>query len=108
MATFTVKRGDTWVQAFDYKQESETGDPVNLTHCSARLQVRAQSGVLALDCTDALTIDAVAGRVSVRKLVPATIPIGQYVFDLEMTFSDGRVQSTVTQTLKILPDVTYG
>ena len=35
-ATFNLKRGDTWAQTFAWKQGSATGDPVDLTDCTAR------------------------------------------------------------------------
>lgn len=108
MATFTVKRGDTWRQTFTWRQGSETGDPVDLTGCTARLQVRDRTGDLILDATDDLTINGATGTISVDVLIPSTVLPGKYIFDVEVTYTDGFVQSTETQTLKIEGDITYG
>lgn len=108
MVTFTLKRGDTWNQVFLWKQGSETGDPVDLTGCTARCQIRNRAGTLLLDCTPYLTVDGANGAVSV--LVPASetagLPIGKLFFDIELTFPDGTVQSTETVMLRVLEDVT--
>lgn len=106
--TFTLKRGDTWSQTFAWKQGSETGDPVDLTDCTARCQLRDRADTLILDCTSYLTVDGAAGTVSV--LAPASamenFPVGRLSFDIELTFPDGTVQSTETMTLKVIEDVT--
>jgi hypothetical protein len=106
--TFTLKRGDTWNQSFTWRQGSETGDPVDLTGCTARMQVRDRSDVLILDCTPYLALDELAGTVSV--LVPASetelFPVAKNQFDIELTFPDGTVQSTETMILRVIEDVT--
>lgn len=107
-ATFTLKRGDTWSQSFTWRQGSESGDPVDLTDCTARMQVRTRSDDLILDCTPYLTVDGPAGTVAV--LVPASetkaFPVAKTQFDIELTFPDDTVQSTETMTLRVLEDVT--
>lgn len=108
MPTFTLKRGDTWSQTFSWRQGSETGDPVDLTDCTARMQLRDKTDALILDCTPYLTVDGLTGTVEI--VVPAdeteVFPVAKLSFDIEMTFPDGTVQSTETMALKVLEDVT--
>lgn len=107
-ATFTLKRGDTWSQSFAWKQGSASGAPVDLTGCTARLQVRTRADALVLDATAYLTLDGTAGTVAVSVPASATelFPVAKLQFDIELTFPDGTVQSTETMALKILEDVT--
>lgn len=106
MASFTVKRGDTWRQPFTWRQGSETGDPVDLTGCTAALQVRDAAGELVLDATLDLTIDGPNGTITVDTQIPEDLEPGKYLFDIEMTYSDGFRQSTDTQYLKVVADIT--
>ena len=107
-ATFTLKRGDTWSQSFEWRQGSEAGDPVDLTGCAARCQIRDRADALILDVTDYLTIDGQAGTVSL--VVPAyeteNFPVVKLQFDIELIWPDGAVQSTETMILRVLEDVT--
>ena len=106
--TFTIKRGDTWSQTFAWKQGSETGDPVDLTGCTVRCQVRDRADALILDASAYLTVDGPAGTVAL--VVPASeteaFPAAKLAFDIELTFPDGTVQSTETMSLKVIEDVT--
>lgn len=108
--TLTLKRGDTWSAVFTY---SDDAGPVSLAGCSARLQVRVKTtSELVLEATSdggELVIDAAAGTVTLTATPAMTedLPIGTHPFDLEMTWSDGRVQSTETLFLTVLKDVTY-
>ena len=106
--TFTIKRGDTWSQTFAWKQGSETGDPVDLTGCTARCQVRDRADALILDGSEFLTVSGVEGTVAI--LVPASeteaFHVAKLQFDIELTFPNGTVQSTETMILRVLEDVT--
>ena len=108
MPTFTLKRGDTWSQTFTWKQGSETGDPLDLTGCNARCHLRDRSDALIAVVDGYLTVDGAVGTVAVN--VPAfettEFPVGKLLFDIELTFPDGTVQSTETMALKVLEDVT--
>lgn len=107
-ATFTLKRGDTWAQTFAWKQGSETGDPVDLNGCTARMQVRDKTDALILDASAYLTVDGPAGTVAL--VVPASetgaFPVAKLAFDIELTFPGGAVQSTETMSLRVVEDVT--
>lgn len=109
MSVLTVKRGDTWRMVLSYKDN--TGSPIDLTSCTARLQVRNKRSdqlLLDLDTTDGLTIDAAAGTVTVRYDLPADLELGTHEFDLEMTYADGTIESTETMQLRVIEDITYG
>lgn len=107
-ATFTLKRGDTWAQAFAWKQGLETGLPVDLTDCTARLQLRDKTDALILDVSEYLTIDGPAGTVTLSVPASATeaFPVAKLQFDIELTWPNGTVQSTETMFLKVIEDVT--
>ena len=105
-ATFTIKRGDTWSQSFEWRQGSETGDPVDLTGCTARCHVRDRADTLIADVTDYLTVDGPAGTVDLALVPTETFPVAKLQFDIELTWPDGTVQSTETMTLRVIEDVT--
>lgn len=106
----TLKRGDTWRAVFTWTQGD---DPVDLTGCTARLMVRARrADELLLDLTSpdgGLTLTPLTGVVTVLATAAqtATLPVGTHVFDLELTYPDGSVQSTETAFLTVLEDVTH-
>ena len=106
MSILTIKRGDTWKVTFTYKQPD--GSPLDLTGCSARLQVRSKSNgelLLSADTTlGGLTLTPAEGLLT---LTAATddLPVGSHEFDLEMTYADGSIQSTDTMILKVLADI---
>lgn len=109
MTAFETKRGDTWSQAFTWKQGSADGAPVDLTGCTPRLQLRTKTGTLVLDATSYLTLTPLTGTVTVNvpAAVTALLPVGTVYFDLEITHADGSVRSTQTLSLVVLKDITY-
>ena len=117
MIALRIKRGDTWRQTFRFVQDAVSARPVDLTGCSARLQVRRKPSnlsrrkhedTLLLDATDSLTIDALAGTVTVDLQIPDYASLGKHYFDVEITYSDGHVQSTDTAILDIVEDQSHG
>ena len=110
MAQITLKRGDTLEYEFLWKDAD--GLAVDLTGCTARLQVRNRAGNTVVECTcadsDGLDITALLGKVAWREEAGTTAAMtpGLYQFDLEVTFPDGTVRSTETVTLIIERDVT--
>ena len=110
MATAKLIRGDTWRRSWIIKDE--TGQPIDLTGASARLQVRdKRDEVLAYARMDngMITIDPLQGRIDM--VVPASItkdfPIASHRFDLELTFADGTVRTIEQSTLQVIEDVTH-
>jgi hypothetical protein len=117
MATFTIKRGDSWEKDFVRRALNVDGStgavipyPVGST---ARMQVRdPDSGSVMMSlstATSGLTLDAAGGLISVAVLKEQTETLEEkaYPFDIEVTQPDGKRKSTETQYLKIKVDVTY-
>ena len=104
----TVKRGDTWNIRFDWKNNNT---PINLTGCTAKMQIRDKADTLLTTVTtsDHITISGTAGTVNVS--FPATstdnIDPGTYYSDLEITFPiTGQVQSSSTIQFQVQQDIT--
>jgi hypothetical protein len=117
----TVKRGDTWKWPFYYYQKEEDGSksPIDLTACTARLKAAPKNGEPVLYATVApdpldedvngeVTITPADGLVLVTFLPAVTqgVSPGKYYSDLEMTWADGSVQSSVTFLIIVLEDIT--
>lgn len=100
-----VKRGDTWDLLFQWRQAD--GTPVNLSGCTARLQVRDTARQVAASPAS-ITLDAAAGTVNVNfePAVTRLVAPGEYRTDLEITWADGRVRSSPTVLLTVLEDCT--
>ena len=110
MSTLTVKRGDTWVWPFTYKDQD--GAAIDLTGCTARLQVKAQRAteptLSASSAEGGVTMNPTGGVVTVR-FEPADTELvepGKYDADIEMTWSDGSVQSSATFSVVVKADIT--
>ena len=102
-----LKRGDTWTLVFVVSQ-TPGGAPVDLTGCTAALQVRQPRTDDLVATADSLVITPLAGAVT-AVFLPATtaaVPVGTYLTDLEITFADGQVRSSQTLTLAVLADYT--
>ena len=102
----TQKRGDTWRLVFRWVQSN--GQPVNLTGCVARLQVRHAVSKKLAATPDSLVCDLEAGTVT-AVFLPATTELvnpGQYLTDMEIVYADTSVQSSDTIQLPVAEDVT--
>lgn len=101
------KRGDTWRLVFRWLQSN--GQPVDLTGCAARLQVRHATSKKLAATPDSLVVDLEAGTVT-AVFLPTTIELvnpGQhYLTDMELVYADGSVQSSDTIQLPVAEDVT--
>lgn len=110
MRQITLKRGDTLELEFQWLDG--TGFPVDLTGCTARLQMRNRAGNEVLECTcgssDGLEIVTAEGKVRWREEASSTasFSLGTYYFDLEVTFPDSTVRSTETVQLIVETDIT--
>ena len=104
-ATFTIKRGDTWSQSFEWRQGSETGDPVDLTGAQAWLHLRDKRDTLIADVSEYLTVNGPAGTVSVDvpREVTRAFPVGKLYFDIELSIDE---PSTETMILNVVEDKT--
>lgn len=105
----SIKRGDTFVCQFAHLQPDNT--PLDLSNCTARLQVRDKSDNLLIDAdlTSGLSIpNPIDGIVYCRieADVMRTIPVGTHFYDLEITYADNTVKSSETINLVVLKDET--
>ena len=104
-----IKQGDTF--HLEIQWTDSEGTPVDMSGCSARMQLRRtpSEGVLLDMSTEngritlgfgsiVLDVDAV----TMREL---STPEGS--FDLQITYSDGRVTTILGGAFRLIPDVTY-
>jgi hypothetical protein len=110
MSALTVKRGDTWVWPFTYKDEA--GTPIDLSGSSVRLHLKAKRAttpaVSASTATGEITLTPLDGVATVR-IEPAVTELvapAKYDADIEVTWSDGTVQSSATFSVVVQEDVT--
>jgi hypothetical protein len=112
MATLnlTFPQGATWNLALTWNDDS--GDPINLTGYTARMQVRASydsaTSVLALTNGSGLTLGGAAGTITlaVSATQSASVAAANYVYDLELQSGGGEVVRLVEGTLTVTPEVT--
>ena len=100
-----LKRGDTWRLAFVWQQDD--GTPVDLTDCTAALQLRDARG-RRVGAPDTLAIDLETGTVQVTFAAATTALIapGSYFTDMQISFATGEVRSSQTCLLPVLEDQT--
>lgn len=105
----SMKRGDTWIIPFNWSSQSS---PIDLTGCSARMQIRNKktkqliAETLSSDST--IAIDGPEGKVTATFAADITneIPPGTYDSDLEITFPvTGRVISSKTIQIVVEEDI---
>lgn len=102
-----LKRGDTWALTFVAKEATD-GPPLDLTGCAAAMQLRhPQTDALAAT-PDSIVLTPLAGTVLATFLpaTTATVPVGTYLTDLEITFADGQVRSSQTLVITVIADQT--
>lgn len=100
-----LKRGDTWRLAFVWQQAD--GTAVDLTGCTAALQIRDARGRLVGTPDDiTLELETATVRVTFAPDTTAAIPAGEYYTDLQMTFAAGEVRSSQTCLLPVQEDQT--
>ena len=118
MAAFKVNlkidQGATFSKVVIWK----TGTPpvvVNLTGCTARMQVRGKLTDTAalLDLTTAnggIVLGGIAGTVTlnVSAIQTAAISWTSAVYDLEIIFADGTVRRLLSGSISVSPEVTRG
>lgn len=103
----SVKRGDTWRITLTWLQEL-AGDPVDLSECTAKMQVRDKRKVLLAEAASC-TIDTATGAITAlfEPEITATVTPGICYTDQELTFLDESVMSSPTLSLLVVQDQTY-
>ena len=105
-----IYRGDTWVRVWTIAVD---GVALNLTGASANLHVRSRAtdDLVVLEAntaspTGGLTITEPTAGIVGLKISTASLPVGRYIFDLEVTLADGTIQTYEQNYLIVRQDVT--
>ena len=100
-----IWRNDTWQQVFTLLADTT---PINLSSATVYIQVRKGcAGTLALSLTNSsgVTIGGVSNnQITVNKLVD--IAKGNYVWDMQVTFTSGVVKTYLEGDFIVYDDVT--
>lgn len=103
-----VIRGDTWNLSWEWLHEN--GDPVDLTDCTVRMQMRKQiNGSVSFEnSTDLdMVIIPLEGIIDLKVEPDDTKElVGQYLYDVEVTFPDGTVVTPIISKIDVIRDVT--
>lgn len=107
MSQFFFKRGDTLFLTFTYT-DSVTKLPISLVGSSAKLDIRNKNTKTVVVQTSTTTTGlTISSNVVTLNVTPSPVlPIGLYETDLEVTYPDGRKESTDTITIEIVEDIT--
>lgn len=117
--TLRIKRGDTWRPQFVWQDGS--GNPIDLTGATARLQLRQKREQIELSGTSYpaeldlkstegdIVITESEGKLEVEASATQTSSLEpkNYVTDVEITFPNGDVRSTQTIDVIVERDVTH-
>lgn len=104
------EQGATFRKTFTWLDENE--QPINLTGCSARMQVRPTHNSttfwLNLVSPTAITITPLTGQITVvvSATTTAALPVKRGVYDLEVVMSTGEVIRLVQGSFTVSPEVT--
>lgn len=101
--------GDTWDGMVVTVQSN--GSPVDLTDAAIRMQVRKgrdATPIVDVQVGSGIIIDdAVNGVFRISPVILSGSECGNYGYDVEITFPDGRVKTWLRGTIVLLKDYTY-
>lgn len=117
MAAFKYKlqivQGETLAKTFNWKAGKPVALPVDLTGCTARMQIRSKVGAVAhlLELTTEngrIVLGGAAGTVQLNLTAAETSAINWVsgVYDLEIVYLDGRVRRLISGAVVVSPEVT--
>lgn len=104
----TIYKGTTFRKTITWMQSNN--QPVDLTSCSAKMQVKDATGEVIVELTSSLgggiTLGGVAGTIElvITNIVTATMTSGKY--DLNITLSNGDVIKLLKGTFSLLDGIT--
>ena len=107
----TFEAGETWRKTFT-RRIKQTGALVDMTGCTARTMFRAAFGdatpVLSLTMTSGLTIDGLAGKLSILVTAAQTSALAgkSGVYDVEIVAANGDVTKLFKGPWRCLREVT--
>lgn len=106
----TAEQGATFARTITWRDASAT--PINLTGCTAKMQVRksvdADTAVLTLSSSSGITLGGTAGTVAleVTSTKMSQVPAGLYYYDLELTNVSGKVTRLLQGKFTVTREVT--
>lgn len=106
----TIKQGKTWVQPLSWLDEND--DPVDLTGCVFRAQVRSQFAetdtgdpLLEFTMTSGITIDGDDIILRAEASDTEAVPSGRYLIELEVTLASGDEDQVFLDEVTVDPEV---
>lgn len=108
----TILQGETFSHLLVWKA-GDSLDPVDLTGCTARMQVRSvvSSGTVLLDLTTGngrIELGGSSGEIELKLTAAETEALTwlNAVYDLEIVHSDASVRRLLEGSIKVKPEVT--
>jgi hypothetical protein len=106
---FNVVESDTFEATITLRDKA-TGDPINLTGATCKMQVRTSYDAVdppAMEFTTGgggMTVDGVNGKITLSKTV--ALAAGEYVYDLQVVFAGPITRTYLRGRIKVLEEVT--
>jgi hypothetical protein len=103
--------GDTW-KGISSITIQQNGSAVDLTDCDVFIQIRSDRNLASPVFLEMSSynkkIGVVIPKLGIISIPPQEIdiPVGEYVYDLQINFPSGEVKTYLNGTLKILPHIT--
>ena len=112
MADWVMKQNDTWPPLGDAVTpvvlKDNTGAAINLTGATVKLFIRAADGTGTPLSRDAIVVNAVNGTVRYDWVPADTAVVGDFNFEYQITFGDGKIATVPTEgylSLSIIDDI---
>jgi hypothetical protein len=96
MATLRLVQGDTKPSVSAILRHSDSTTPINLTGCTVNFQMRRQDDKVYTVNSACVVTNPVAGTVRYDWGVNDLMSPGDYLIQFEVTFSDGKKQTTAS------------
>ena len=108
--SLNVHKNSSFSQQLVWKT-GEPALPVNLTGCTAVMEIRDIEGVLVMSLTTSnarLVLGTIDGKIEIKmsKADTLTIPSGNYTYDLMIDFADGFRKKLIEGVVDVQPSVT--
>lgn len=101
----TIWQGDA--QEYFFNLEDGSGNPINLTGCTAQATIRQDFNAPTSYDFDCTIIDAVGGQVRIYMSSPDAelIPGGDYIWNFQITSPGGDVRTYLAGDVKVYSEV---
>ncbi len=102
----TLYHGDSYQWQFKLWQDTGKTQPLDLTDVQAKAEIRDKPGgleVYQITCEISLP-NVIAASLSAA--VCRSLPLGNMVWDLQLTYSTGSVNTILSGSVSVAPDVT--